>query len=176
MRFKHCFFLILFTALSTFTSAGDKPVLKLSLELPKIQADPYLKPYVAIWLEDNQRRPITTIALWYQLQGLNTAQADGKKWLKDLRQWWRKIGRSKAYDLDGVTGATRRPGSYEIGWPLSQELFKKLNSGSLVLHVEAAREEGGRSYQRIPLGAFGDAGFAVAADGELGAIQVWLVE
>ena len=63
--------------------------LAIDLDLPNIQADPYFRPYVAIWLEDTNRQPIETIALWYQINTENVEEPDDKKWLKDLRQWWR---------------------------------------------------------------------------------------
>lgn len=126
-----------------------KTSVHVEITLPAIKADPYFKPYVAVWIEDEMRNPVHALALWYQVSKGNAAQEDGKKWLKDLRQWWRKIGRPESLDFDGVTGATRRPGTYSLVWEVPSALQVALNDKSLVLHVEAAREEGGRSYKRI---------------------------
>ena len=150
-----------------------EPKLAISLELPNIHADPYHKPYVAIWLENASRQPITTLALWYQHQAVNQSQGDGKKWLKDLRQWWRKIGRTQAHKFDGVTGATRRPGTYQIESPLTPEQLAMAKRGELILHIEASREEGGRSYQRIKLNV---GRIKQPAADELGNIQAELKE
>lgn len=64
--------------------------LQLSIEIPHLKVAEYHKPYVAVWLEDESRRA-TQLAVWYDLDMRN---GEGKKWLKDLRQWWRRGGRS----------------------------------------------------------------------------------
>src|SRR3546814_6317757 len=69
------------------------------------------------------------LAVWY-----DTDQRDneGVKWLKDLRQWWRRIGRDAAMPVDGVSGATRPPGThdiaFEIGTKRSEEHTSELQS------------------------------------------------
>ena len=70
---------------------------------------------------------------------------EGKDWLKDLRTWWRKGGRSMKMPADGVSGATRAPGQYTIPLPAD------LKPGQYVLNVEAARETGGREIVTVPL-------------------------
>ena len=52
---------------------------------------------------------VTTLALWYDL---DNPKDEGDKWLKDIRQWWRRVGRDVEVPIDGVTSATRAPG----GW------------------------------------------------------------
>ena len=74
------------------------------------------------------------------------------KWLKDMRQWWRRIGRETDMPLDGVSGATapgRHPRSaLRRGAPAP---FAALKPGAYELVVEAAREVGGREVVRLPL-------------------------
>ncbi len=119
---------------------------KIELEIPRIETDAYFRPYVAVWLESEQREPIQTLALWYQTESL-AMQEDGGKWLKDLRQWWRKIGRNEQAKYDSVTGATRRPGQYKIVWHGQSVL---LTAKNYFINFEAAREEGGRTFHRLP--------------------------
>ncbi|KPZ71287.1 hypothetical protein AN944_01662 [Shewanella sp. P1-14-1] len=109
-----------------------------SVEIPDIKAAPYHKPYVAIWIETPQRQGVHTLAFWRQ-------QAD---WFKDLRQWWRKIGRSGSPDYQAVSGATRKPGVYSIHWDGRLGTGAMLPAGDYVLHVESVREQGSREYLR----------------------------
>lgn len=167
MKYPIFFVLII---LSSFSAADT--TFKLKVEVPELEVDPYFKPYVAIWLEDETRAPLDTIALWYQIESNTNAQEDGKKWLKDLRQWWRKIGRSSMDNMDGVSGATRRPGVYDFTWVLSNETLTQLNTKKIILHVEASREEGGRSYQRLTVNMHSASVHTVQPEGELGLITL----
>ncbi len=129
-------------------NSDSTQVFKITLEVPRIETDAYFRPYVVVWLETAKREPIQTLALWYQTDSV-AGQEDGGKWLKDLRQWWRKIGRDEKADYDSVTGATRRPGRYSI---VSQtQLNDQIASGNYFINFEAAREEGGRTFHRVPL-------------------------
>jgi len=73
--------------------------------------------------------------------------AEGEKWLKDMRQWWRRSGRSLTMPVDGVSGATQGPGQYDLSWSAGQS---ELAAGEYRLRVEAAREVGGRELVNIP--------------------------
>jgi len=126
---------LLVLTLSLHGQARDSARLTIDFEIPVIDAAPYHKPYVAIWLETLDRRPVHAFAFWAE-------QAD---WYKDLRQWWRKVGRKQARNYDAVSGATRKPGQYQIRWELS-ELTANLAAGDYVLHFEAVREQGSREY------------------------------
>lgn len=169
-KFVLCMLLFVLSDLS-FSQTKAMKTLTLHVEIPEIDVDPYFRPYVAVWLETSERKPVETLALWYQLPS-ETATEDGRKWLKDLRQWWRKIGRQGGDALDGVTGATRKPGDYRIAWD-----YSKLVAGEYFMHIEASREEGGRSFKRIPVRINDDLSLSLekhitASDGELGKISV----
>lgn len=156
MRFNLIFLLMVLAGSAIADST------KVSVNIPEIDANPYHKPYVAIWVETQDRQPIRTLALWVEKD----------TWFKDLRQWWRKIGRSAGDSLDSVTGATRVPGTYEITWDGRDADGKALAKGQYLIHVEASREEGGRSYQRsvIELGKANN--IRIEADRELGEILI----
>lgn len=139
--------------------------LNLSIELPKLDVSPYHRPYLSVWVEDSQRKPITTIALWKRLE-------KGDKWLKDLRQFWRKQNLRNPVAVDAVTSATRRPATYQFQWKGEDEQGKALANGKYVLHIEAAREEGGRDYLRIPFNWGQKQQIEQHGKAELGAIHV----
>ena len=65
--------------------------LDISVEIPAMSVAEYHNPYVAIWLENNASKDVTNLAVWYDTEMRNKK---GEKWLKDMRQWWRRSGRS----------------------------------------------------------------------------------
>lgn len=143
---------------------------KLQVEIPQLRVAEYHRPYLAAWIEGAERRVITNLALWYEV---NNPKQEGDKWLKDLRQWWRRIGRELTVPIDGVTGPTRPPGTHvlDVAAPLAD-----LPEGEYNLVVEAAREEGGRELLRLPFAWPLTSPATLKADGqtELGTIIVEL--
>jgi hypothetical protein len=122
--------------------------LELKIELPRLTVAEYHKPYVAVWLEKASDQSFAgNLALWYDTKKPN---AGGTKWLKDMRQWWRKGGRDLAVPVDGVTSATRAPGEQVLQLGQATAL-SKLAPGAYEVVVEAAREAGGREVLRLPL-------------------------
>ena len=113
----------------------------LALEVPRLQVAEYHNPYV--WVQSKSTGNITNLALWYQID----ERGEGEKWLKDLRQWWRRSGRSLEMPVDSFTGATRRPGSYSID---VTEALEALPAGQYTLYIEASREVGGREILKLP--------------------------
>lgn len=136
----------------------DTARIDLELTLPNLQAQPYHKPFVAVWLETTEREPLETLAIWY----------DDAEWLKDLRQWWRRLGRSQyaSGEFDGVSGATKKPGTHPIRWQ------GKIPSQKAFLNIEVVREEGGRSYYRQPIEFLHAADYVVSGSHELGETRV----
>jgi len=130
---------VLFTA-ALFQPNADAAELEIELTLPDLDVQPYHRPYVAVWLETPERKHVTTVALW----------VEKAEWFKDLRQWWRKAGKSDT-NFDGVTGATKRPGTYTINWNGTDLAGKTVAAGKYLLNLEVVREEGGRDYTRVEL-------------------------
>lgn len=171
------YILLLIQLLPAYIFSAENPTsltLNIQINVPQLEASPYFKPYVAIWLETEQRQAIDTIALWYQVDQSGQFQEDGKKWLKDLRQWWRKIGRTSAHNYDGVTGATRRPGNYILSFDILPAHIEKAK-GKVILNFEAAREEGGRSYQRLTINLNENKTYNIPAERELGDLTVEII-
>lgn len=132
-----------------------------SITIPQLKIAEYRKPYVVAWLEPADGSPIRTLMAWYNVR--KTGAEPGTKYLVELRSWWRKGGRSLALPADGISGATRAPGTYTIPLP------SDLKPGQYVLNVEAARESGGRELVSVPLK--NGAGSA-SGKTELGAVTV----
>lgn len=123
--------------------------LALSVEIPSLNVAEYHAPYVAVWLE-NEKGESQNLAVWYQLEERGKPSEKGEEWLKDMRQWWRRIGRDTDMPVDGISGATRKPGTHEITFAEGKAPLGKLPKGNYVLLVEAAREVGGRELVKVP--------------------------
>ena len=122
--------------------------LDVNVEVPKLNVAEYHRPYVAVWIEDAEQKAAANLSVWYQ-QGGNS-EGHGTKWLPDLRQWWRKSGRSLQVPVDGVTGPTRPVGKHALSFNGNQPQLRNLPAGQYTLVVEAVREVGGRELLKIP--------------------------
>jgi hypothetical protein len=122
--------------------------INLNVEIPRLSVAEYHRPYVAIWLERPDQSFVGNVAVWYDLK---LKDNEGTKWLKDLRQWWRRSGRELAMPVDGLSTATRPPGEHQISVALDRAPFAGLGAGEYQVVIEAAREVGGREILRIPL-------------------------
>lgn len=145
--------------------------LNVTVELPKLNVAEYHKPYVAIWIENPADSSAAgTLAVWYDAKN---REDNGAKWLKDMRQWWRKAGREMSFPADGVSGATRAPGPQKLVFSGAKGALKSLKLGQYNLVVEAAREVGGHEAVRVPF-VWGKPGKPASAKGsaELGAVTV----
>lgn len=145
--------------------------LNVTVEIPRLTVAEYHKPYVAIWIENPADASAAgTLAVWYDA---DNREDHGAKWLKDMRQWWRKAGREMSFPADGVSGATRAPGPQKLVFAGSKGALKALKPGQYNLVVEAAREVGGHEAVRVPF-TWGKPGKPASAKGsaELGAVTV----
>lgn len=104
-------------------SAIAQQELEIQVELPKIDTGTYHRPYVAVWIENEQQQPVRLIEAWLEKPD----------WIKDLRRFWRKLGRSEPQLVDAKTGATKGPGSYKVRWDGKDEQGKAVAAGTYVL-------------------------------------------
>lgn len=125
--------------------------LSVEVEIPRLKVAEYHRPYVAIWIEREDASVAANLAVWYQLDTPGSKGESGTKWLPDLRQWWRRSGRSLELPVDGVSGATRPVGSHQVSFDGDSAALKDLAPGSYRVVVEAAREVGGRELLKLPL-------------------------
>lgn len=125
--------------------------LGVNIEIPRLNVSEYHRPYVAAWIERADNSMATTLAVWYDVRTkTNNPEGEGTKWLKDLRQWWRRGGRELAVPIDGVTGATKPAGKHALSFTEGSKPLAQLAPGSYKLVVEAAREVGGREVVTVP--------------------------
>ena len=128
-------------AVATPALAAD---LNVSVEIPRLSVAAYHRPYVAVWIERPDNTAVRTLAVWYEVSNV----AEGKDWLKDMRTWWRRGGRGMTMPADGISSATKAPGTHQVRVPGAR--LSGLAAGDYVLVVEAARELGGREAVRVP--------------------------
>jgi hypothetical protein len=147
--------------------------LAVKLEIPQLNVAEYHRPYVAVWLERPDQSIVANLAVLYDLKKKDNG---GTKWLKDMRQWWRKSGRELQLPVDGVSGATRAPGEHTLVFTGAKAQLDKLPAGEYQLVVEAAREAGGREMVRVPFQWPAKSVQNLPAKGkeELGAVSVQL--
>lgn len=141
------------------------------IEIPRIAVAEYHRPYVAGWVENAQGQTVSQLLVWYDTRKRDNG---GKKWLADMRTWWRKGGRTFAVPADGVSGATRAPGRATLTIPAANSPLARLPAGQYNFVVEAAREGGGREVVRAPFAWRPGGTFNATATGtgELGAVRL----
>jgi len=128
--------------------AAQAADLSLTVEVPQLKVSEYHRPYVAMWLERPDNTVAGNLAVWYQLP--KAGKENGEKWLKDMRQWWRRTGRELTMPVDGVSSATRPVGKHTMEFKNGAFPQGTLPAGQYVLKVEAAREVGGRELVSVP--------------------------
>lgn len=137
------FLVSLMAAIAAQVSAAEMEV---KVDIPRLAVAEYHRPYVAIWIEDAQGH-VADLSVWYDLK---MRDREGEKWLKDMRQWWRRSGRALALPVDGLSSATRPVGQHSLHFDREHPALKTLGPGDYQLLVEAAREVGGRELLRLP--------------------------
>lgn len=154
--------------LAAIASPAAAQTIDLSITIPRLSVAEYHRPYVAVWIE-KEGGAAQTLAVWYDHDMKGN---EGTKWLRDVRQWWRASGRSMQFPADGVTGATRAPGTHAVRFVAGRGAMPRLGPGRYTLVVEAAREVGGRELLRLPF-SFPAGGTASASgSSELGAVSL----
>lgn len=156
------------TLLGTSAMAAE---LVVKVEVPKLNVAEYHRPYVAIWVERPDQSFAANLSVWYDLKKRDN---EGAKWLKDMRQWWRRSGRDVSMPMDGVSSATRIVGEHTLSFASDKTALAKLPAGDYNLLVEASREGGGREVVKVPFTWGGKDGKLASAQGghELGKISV----
>lgn len=138
-------FLALPTTFLTLPAAAADIAVK--VEIPRLTVAEYHRPYVAVWIERPDQSVAANLAVWYDVKLKNN---EGTKWLKDMRQWWRKSGRELTMPADGLSSPTRAPGEHSLTFAGDKGPLADLPPGEYRLAVEAAREVGGREMLRVP--------------------------
>ena len=152
---------------------GFAAEMTVSVEIPRLTVAEYHRPYVALWLERPDQSHVANLAVWYDVKLKNN---EGTKWLKDMRQWWRKAGRGLEFPADGLSSPTRAPGTHQVTFSSAAAPPASLPPGAYQLVIEAAREVGGRELLRVNLQWPPAAGAKAMTKGEheLGTVAVEL--
>jgi len=131
-------------------------------EVPRISAGTYHNPYVAMWITDENRTLVRTLLV------LGT----DPRYREENYIYWRRFGRNDVKLVDSVTRPTRAPGQYSIKWDGLDDAGRKVPQGKYILTIEASREKGGHSVQRLDL-TLGADGAVVESkgEGEIGRIR-----
>ena len=147
--------------------------LGVTVEVPRLSVAEYHRPYVAVWIENPEHDVAANLAVWYDTE---LKDNEGTKWLKDMRQWCRRIGRSLEMPVDGVSGPTRPAGAHEVDVADEAAAIEALAPGEYELVVEAAREVGGRELLRIPFQwpPDGESNLTETGSSELGRVTLTL--
>jgi FAD:protein FMN transferase len=122
-------------------SQSQQQALQISYQLPKFSDDNYKRPYVSVWLTDQQKKPVRQLSLVGQQS----------RWYQELSHWWRRLGRTNPEQIDQIAGATQKPGIYQLQWDGRDQQGAVVPWGQYQLHLEVAREHGGHEHLTLPL-------------------------
>ncbi|MCP5515870.1 MAG: DUF2271 domain-containing protein [Verrucomicrobiales bacterium] len=115
------------------TDAGEVVV---QLELARITNQRAARPFVAVWIADEDRYPVRTLALWF----------NSPRWLPDLRSWYQdeqlRSLTENSEIIATVSSATRAPGRYTLKWDGRDNTGKPVKPGRYTVLIEASREHG----------------------------------
>ena len=147
---------------STAPAMAADRTLNIEFEIPEIDTwKKYHRPYVAIWVEDADRKAVKTVTLLKEV----THPKKKTKWLDDLSKWWRAVGKQGPEAYDAVTSATRNPGIYTFTTDIPAD-------ANWTILFEAAREKGGRDFVKQTINDIPAEGVTIPAEGEIGVIKL----
>jgi FAD:protein FMN transferase len=109
--------------------------LVINLELATIVGMRVHRPFVAVWVVDENKKPVRQIALWY----------NKPRWLNEMRSWYAAYyGNFSAgsSNISSTSSATRSPGKYTLKWDGKDDQGNLVKQGTYTVYIEAAREHG----------------------------------
>ena len=127
------------SATSSPTVSPDDFELVVNLEI-NLQKGFAKRPYVAVWVENQDHAAVRTIAVWHERD----------RYLPELKSWYLKYRGLYETDkaaLSTVSSATRSPGKYTLKWDGKDDQGNPVKPGTYFIKIEATREHG--TYQLI---------------------------
>jgi FAD:protein FMN transferase len=101
------------------------------------------RPYVAVYVETPEGRPVRTVALWSQRQ---------IAWLRQLRHWYRgEVERQREEGgnlVTTMTSPTRQPGTYTVIWDGRDNAGSLVQQGRYAILIETIRQNAGNHLVR----------------------------
>ncbi len=117
------------------TNSSNDFELIINLEI-NLQKEGFVKrPYVAVWVEDENHAAVRTITLWH----------GSDRYLPELKSWflkYRGLYNSDKNFNSSVTSATRSAGKYTLKWDGKDDKGNELKPGKYIIKIEASREHG----------------------------------
>ena len=113
------------------------PTMELSInfEIP-VLGGRALRPFIAVWIEDSDKFPVRTLALWYHED----------RFLPEVKAWYRADRlRSMSENTSIVRSlgaATRPPGKYTLKWDGKDQAGNFVKPGKYTVSIESSREHG----------------------------------
>ncbi len=146
------------------SAAGAWPAgfgVNIAYEIPNLGGGRRARPpYVTVWITNEAGTAVRTLAFY----------ADRVRYMPENYVFWERVGGGHQDLVASVTRPTRPPGRYTLEWDGRDDNGKPLATGKYTVNIEASREHGGHSLQRLDL-AIGASPVSAeaAAQGELGA-------
>jgi thiamine biosynthesis lipoprotein len=110
--------------------------LTVAVDIQRIEGNRAKRPYLAVWIEDQDHFPVRTIALWMEKP----------KYLNEMTAWYkddRMRAMAEGKDITrSVSSATRPPGKYTLKWDGKDNGGKTVKAGKYTVMIEATREHG----------------------------------
>jgi thiamine biosynthesis lipoprotein len=95
-----------------------------------------LRPFIAVWIEDSDKFPVRTLALWYHED----------RFLTEVKAWYRADRLRLMSDSTSVVrslgAATRPPGKYTLKWDGKDQAGNFVKPGRYTVSIESSREHG----------------------------------
>jgi len=111
----------------------------ITVELAQASGGRVKRPYLAVWIEDKDKFPVKTVALWF----------NEYRWLSEMKAWFRSDRLRKLAEgneiYDSVSSATRPAGKYTLKWDGRDNQKQLVKAGTYTVWIEASREHGGYS-------------------------------
>ena len=114
--------------------AGDFEMV-VNLEVAQQKEGFAKRPYVAVWVEDENHAAVRTLTVWHATD----------RYMPELRSWYLKY--RGLYNSDknfntSITSATRSAGKYTVKWDGKDDKGEVVKPGKYTIKIEASREHG----------------------------------
>lgn len=109
--------------------------LAINLELASIAGMRVHRPFVAVWVVDQDKKPVRQIALWF----------NKPRWLNEIHSWYSTYYEefsAQNSNISSTTSATRSAGKYTLKWDGKDDKGNLVKQGTYTVYIEAAREHG----------------------------------
>jgi thiamine biosynthesis lipoprotein ApbE len=109
--------------------------LAIDFEIPQLGGGA-LRPFIAVWIEDENKFPVRTLALWYHED----------RFLTEFKSWYRadrlRLMSETTSIVRTLGGATKPPGKYSFKWDGKDQAGNFVKAGTYTVSVESSREHG----------------------------------